>query len=42
MVQFLQRYFRYRRVGFRRSEALHFAWMVTNGMRAATVRLISR
>ena len=28
VIQFLQRYVRYRRVGFNRMAAFHFAWLV--------------
>jgi hypothetical protein len=30
MAQFIQRYLQYRRVGFGRFAALHFAWMLVN------------
>jgi hypothetical protein len=42
MVQFLLRYLQYRRVGFSRQAALHFAWFVGESVRAASVRLLSR
>ncbi len=31
MVRFLVRYFQYRRVGFGRTAALHYAWLVSTG-----------
>jgi hypothetical protein len=33
MVRFFQRYFEYRRVGYSRLNALHFAWLVTTARR---------
>ena len=30
VIQFLQRYVRYRRVGFNRMAAFHFAWLVVS------------
>ena len=42
MARFLQRYFQYRRVGFGRMAALHFAWLVSSGTRPAPVRISGR
>jgi hypothetical protein len=43
MAQFLHRYMQYRRVGFGRLAAFHFAWLVTGaGARPAIVRLPGR
>ena len=33
MVPFLRRYFQYRRVGFSRTAAFHYAWLVSTGGR---------
>ncbi len=33
MVRFLHRYFQYRRVGFGRVAAFHYAWLVSTGGR---------
>ena len=33
MVRFLVRYVEYRRVGFGRVAALHYAWLVSSGSR---------
>ncbi len=40
MVRFLKRYFQYRRVGFGRAAALHYAWLVSSSGR--TVQVIGR
>lgn len=34
MVRFLKRYFQYRRVGFGRIAAFHYAWLVSSNGRA--------
>jgi hypothetical protein len=39
MVEFLQHYFQYRRVGFGRHAALRFAWLVKSGTRPIGHRL---
>ncbi len=33
MLRFVQRYLQYRRVGFGRFAALHYAWLVSTGGR---------
>ncbi len=40
MIRFLSRYFAYRRVGFGRVAAFHYAWLVSFGSRA--LQLIGR
>ena len=42
MVRFLRRYFQYRRVGFSRTAAFHFAWLVSTGDRPVAQQLLSR
>jgi hypothetical protein len=34
MIRIFQRYLQYRRVGFGRISAFHYAWLVTTGGRA--------
>jgi len=38
MSQFFQRYFEYRRIGYGRLSALHFAWLVTTARRPMSIR----
>lgn len=38
MTKFIQRYLEYRRVGYGRVAAFHFAWMVATARRPLTTR----
>ncbi len=38
MTRFIQRYIEYRRVGYSRLAALHFAWIVTSARRPLPLR----
>lgn len=38
MSQFIQRYREYRRIGYGRLSALHFAWLVSSARRPMSIR----